>query len=96
MTKDQSAQSLPVTSTTSLEDTMLVSYLILKGHIAIPWLCRDDPSDRRVAFDIQGEQERIEKDMQAFYNNESVGVQDFCRQLKSVKSLMYNLKRIGV
>jgi hypothetical protein len=81
--------------TTSLEDTMLVAFLMLKGHTAIPWLCKDDPKDKRVAFDIQGNLKQIEEDMQSYYANEPIGIQDFCRQLKSVKSILYNLKRIG-
>ena len=78
----------------SLEDTSLVAYLKLKGHTLIPWISRDDPSDIRVSFDIQGEELQTEKDMQSFYDNEQVGIQDFCRNLKEVKSAMYNLKRI--
>jgi len=80
---------------TSLEDTMLVAFLQLKGHVAIPWLCRDDKDDPRVAFEIQGDPAEIEKNVQAYHNNESIGVQDFVRQLRSVKSTMYNMKRIG-
>ena len=80
---------------TSLEDTMLVAYLMLNGHTAKPWLSKDDPIEPRVSFDIYGKQAEIESHMQEFYNNQLVGVQDFCRQLKSVKNIMYNMKRIG-
>ena len=81
--------------TTNLEDTMLVAYLQLMGHTAIPWISRDDPSDPRISFDIMGDQEEIRRNTQAFYNNASVGVQDFCRQLREVKSAMYNMKKVG-
>ena len=74
---------------------MLVAFMKLKGHIAIPWISRDDPADPRVSFDLQGDNEKIESDMQGFYNNEQVGIQDFTRAYKEVKSLMYNMKRIG-
>ncbi len=84
------------TSVTSLEDTSLVAFLKLKGHIAIPWISRDDPQDIRVSFDIQGNEQQIEADIQAFYQNEKVGIQDFCRCLKDIKSSMYNLRRIGM
>jgi hypothetical protein len=80
---------------TNLEDTSLVAFLKLKGHIAIPWISRTDPNDIRVSFDIQGDGKQIESDMRNFYNNEMVGIQDFCRCLKDVKSSMYNLRRIG-
>jgi len=90
---DQTRDST-VKPVTSLEDTSLIAYLKLKGHILIPWISRDDPSDIRVSFDIQGNELQIEKDMQTFYDNEQVGIQDFCRNLKEVKSTMYNLKRI--
>lgn len=81
--------------TTNLEDTSLVAFLKLKGHVTIPWISRDDETDIRVSFDIQGEQRNIERDMQAFYDNEKVGIQDFCRCLKDVKSAMYNMRKIG-
>jgi len=92
---DQTRDST-VKPVTSLEDTSLIAYLKLKGHTLIPWISRDDPTDIRVSFDIQGEELQIEKDMQSFYDNEQVGIQDFCRNLKEVKSAMYNLKRIKV
>jgi hypothetical protein len=84
------------TKVTCLEDAQLVAFMKLKGYIAIPWISRDDPSDPRVSFDIQGDSDKIESDMQGFYNNELVGIQDFTRAYKEVKSLMYSLKRIGV
>jgi hypothetical protein len=83
------------TPVTHLEDTSLVAFLKLKGHIAIPWISRNEGEDIRVAFDIQGNSKKIEDDMKAFYNNEQVGIQEFVRQLKDVKSQMYNLRRIG-
>ena len=83
-------------STTNIEDTSLVAFLKLKGHVCIPWISRDDPNDIRVSFDIQGDERAIEADMQKFYNqNEMVSVVDFCRMLKDVKSSMYNLRRVG-
>jgi hypothetical protein len=83
-------------STTNIEDTSLVAFLKLKGHICIPWISRDDPSDIRVSFDIQGNEKEIEADIQQFYDpNVLVGVQEFCRMLKDVKSSMYNLRRVG-
>ena len=80
----------------TLEDTMLVAYLKLKGYIAIPWISRDDPLDPRVSFDIEGDKAQIETDIQAFYSEaERVGIQALSRAYKEVKSVMYSMKRIG-
>ena len=81
---------------TSLEDTMLIAYLKLKGHIVIPWISRDDPDDPRVSFDIEGDELQIEADMQTFYSEtEQVKIQALSRVYKEVKSAMYAMKRIG-
>jgi hypothetical protein len=84
------------TSTTCIEDFLLVAYLKIRGHIAIPWVNSDvrDEKDLRVAFDIQGDQQEVESDMNDFYNNERVNVQDYVRSFKDVKSQAYNLKQI--
>jgi hypothetical protein len=87
--------TFPEEPITTLEDTSLVAYLKLKGHTLIPWISREDPSDTRVSFDIQGDRAAIAADMQRFFDNELIGIQDFCRNLKEVKSAMYNMKRIG-
>lgn len=86
----------PTEFTVQLEDTMVVAYLKLKGHICIPWISRDDPDDIRVSFDIQGDKQVIESDTQKYYDpNESVLIQDYIRCLKDIKSQMYNMRRIG-
>lgn len=76
---------------TILEDTSLTSFLKLKGHNIIPRIT----ADSKVSFEIEGNPKQIEIDMQAFYGNEKVGIQDFCRCLKETKSALYNLKRVG-
>jgi hypothetical protein len=78
--------------TTNLEDTSLVAFMVYKGHKINLWRCVEDP--KRVSFDIEGDSEKIESDMQQFYNNEMVGIQDYTRCLKDVKSRMYNFKKI--
>jgi hypothetical protein len=78
-----------------ISDTTLVAYLQLKGHFAIPWLSRDDPEDPRVEFDIEGDKEKIEQDTKDFYAHAQVDITEYCKQLKSVKSIMYNLKKVG-
>ena len=86
----------PSKPVTTLEDTMLIAYLKLKGHTAIPWISRDDPDDPRVSFDIEGDETQIEVDIQAFYSEaEQVSIQALSRAYKEVKSAMYSMKRIG-
>lgn len=81
--------------TTMLEDTMLIAYLRVRGHTAIPWICREDRNDVRVAFDIMGDKKDIEESMQAYHGNDPVGVQDYVRSLREVKSAIYDMKKIG-
>lgn len=82
-------------NTTSYEDTMLVAFLKLKGFTVIPYVSRDDPSDIRVSFDVDGDEKEIEAAVNAFYANEQIGIQDFCRAFKETKSNMHALKRVG-
>lgn len=79
---------------TNLDDTSLVAFLALKGHAIVPQISRESP-ELRVSFDITGDDQQIEKDIESFYHNEQVGVFDFVRKLKEVKSQMHNLKRVG-
>jgi len=80
------------TPTTNLEDTMLVAYMVLKGHKIKPW--RDKESPDHITFDIEGDVAKIEADMQTYYANEQVGIADFVRCFKSVKSQMYAMKKV--
>jgi hypothetical protein len=82
-------------NTTSFEDTMMVAFLKLKGFTVVPWVCKDDPSDIRVSFDVQGDEKEIEAAVNAFYANEMIGIQDFCKSFKETKSNMHALKRVG-
>ena len=79
-------------SLTNLEDTPLVAFLLLKGYKIKPW--RDVSDSDHVSFDIEGEADGIELDMQKYYSNEQVGIQDYIKCLKEVKSQMYNLKKV--
>jgi len=72
---------------TQISDTSLVAFLALKGHQVKPWVNRESG---QVEFTVRG---NLQTDEEAFYNNESVGIQDFCRKLKEIKSAMYNLKK---
>lgn len=85
--------SEPRSPTTNLEDTMLVAYMALKGHKVKPW--RDTANENHVTFDIEGDADVIESDMQKYYANDPVGVQDFVKCLREVKSQMYNFKKLA-
>jgi hypothetical protein len=88
-------RSSPNPPTSMLEDSQLVAFLKLKGHGIVAHICRDDPQDPRVAFEIKGDDDQIEKDVQSFYDNDQVGIQDYCRCLKEIKSQLYNTRRLG-
>ena len=79
--------------TTNLEDTSLIAFMLLKGHKIREWQNKEDPS--RVSFDIEGSPEDVEKDMQAYYSNVPVGIQDYVRCYKEVKSRLYNFKKLN-
>ena len=80
-----------------LQDSILVSFLKLRGHNLVPVICRDDPVDPRVAWDPTNcDQSKLEFDMLDFYNDARVGIQSFNTVFKAVKSSMYNLKRINI
>lgn len=83
------------TKFTNLEDTSVIAFLKLKGHVTKPWVSYDDPSNPRVSFDIEGDQDQIEKDLQAFYANEQIRILDYVRCFKEIKSALYQMKRIG-
>ena len=78
-----------------IEDTTIVAFLKLRGYAIVPFLYKDDKEDPRVSFGVQGDKKQIEIEMSNFFKNASVGIQDYCRCLKDVKSAMYNLKRIS-
>lgn len=80
---------------TMLEDTNLVAYLKLCGYVAVPFRCLDDPRDpNRVAFNIEGSVEDVEAATKEFYSNKLVGVQDFCRCIKEIKSVTHALRKL--
>lgn len=78
--------------TTNLEDNNVVAFLVLKGHKIKPW--RDTKDHLHITFDIEGDSKQIEDDMQKYYDNEKVGIQDFVNCLKNVKSQQYSMKKV--
>jgi hypothetical protein len=83
---------LKVVDSKVLEDANVVAYLIMKGHIAIPFISHISDHTARVSWDIQGD---VEDTLRGYYSNESVGVRDFVRILKDVRSEMYSTKTMA-
>ena len=79
---------------TILDDTSLVAWLLLKGHAVTPLRCVNN--DQRLSFNIAGDTSSIEKDMNDFHNNVYVKVQDFNRSLKTVKSMIWNMRKVKI
>jgi hypothetical protein len=78
-------------SPTNLEDTAFVAYMAYRGHKLKLWYCKEKDV---VSFDIEGEQDKIEKDLKGFYNpDEWVEIQEYVKCLKSVKGQMYSFKK---
>jgi hypothetical protein len=73
----------------TFEDTNIVAFLIMRGHKIKPWRCTDG---MRVAFDIEGD---VSTDLEMYYSNVQVGIQDFVKNLKMVKSCIANMKSFG-
>lgn len=76
--------------TTNLEDTALVAYMAYRGHKIKPWYCRESDT---VSFDVEGDEMEIEAGMKEYYDNGWVEIQDYVQCLKSIKSMMYNMKK---
>jgi len=77
---------------TTVEDVNLVAFLVVKGYTLIPYIkSHKDGEARRVAWDVQGD---ADSEIKRFYANELIGVRDFARALKDVRSDMYNVKNI--
>lgn len=94
MSEEKPAEVAPY-AMTMLEDTNLVAYLKMCGYGIVPLRCLDDPRDpNRVAFNIEGTVEGVEAATKEFYSNKFVGVQDFCRCVKEVKSVTHALRKL--
>jgi len=79
--------------TTNIEDTLLVAFMVFKGHQIKEW----KSDNGHVSFDILGEPDKIEKDMADYYDpNYCVSITEFVRCFKEVKSRMYNFKNLNV
>ena len=79
---------------TVLEDTSLVAFLQLQGHKVIPLLSKEPTPEEpqvRISFEVEGD---ITKSTEAYYNNTLVGISDYVKCLKAVRSSMFNMKKI--
>ena len=80
---------------TTLEDTSLVAFLSLQGHKVVPLRSKapvPEEAQPRIVFDIYGD---IEADVKAYQSNAMVGIADFVRHLKQVRSSMFTLKKLN-
>jgi len=82
----------PPGSQTIFDDTMLVAFLKLRDNHVIPQYNAEDKN--HIEFRIDGDPQKIQEDLHAFYSNAPVGVRDYVGSLKTVKSLMYGMKKI--
>lgn len=69
----------------TLEDTSLVAYLALRGHLFKP-IKREDG---RIVFEIQGD---YIDDLQGLYSNPSVPILDYIKWIKTVRGSIFSLK----
>ena len=83
----------PLGSQTIFYDTMLVAFLKLRGNHVIPQYNSEEKN--HIEFRIDGDPKKIQEDLHAFFSNEPVGVRDYVGSLKTVKSMMYDLKKVG-
>jgi hypothetical protein len=79
---------LNTTKVIELEDSIIVAYLFLKGHRFIP----TKREDGRVVFRVEGD---ISEDLQEIYQNVQVGILDFIKSLKAIRSSIFALKGSG-
>jgi len=83
----------PTPPQTVFYDTMLVAFFKLKDHTVIPQYNSEEKN--HIEFRIDGDPKKIQEDLHAFFSNEPVGVRDYVGSLKTVKSMMYDLKKVG-
>jgi hypothetical protein len=80
-----------------------VAFLVLRGFIAIPFIQTEKGGDigrgtdtsSRVAWDIEDEDGKVDAEIKMYYSNEKVGVHDYVRVLKDVRSQMYSTKQVA-
>lgn len=83
-----------VKDTVPINDANIVAYLVMKGYIAIPYIKAEatDNQSSRVSWDVQGDPDAINAEVKMFWENERVGIRDYVRTLKDIRSTMYTIK----
>jgi hypothetical protein len=75
---------------TILESPDIVAFLSLTRNIQPRPFIRQ--SDRRVCFEFQ---EDVSDSIAEFYSNVPVPISDFCKNLKNIRSMIFNMKGMG-
>lgn len=77
-------------------DANICAWLVLKGFIAIPFIKSESSENQssRVAWDIQGDEDAIDKEVKNYYGNQKVGILDYVKVLKDIRSEMYGIKAV--
>lgn len=83
-------RSAPSERTATFEDINMVAYFMLKGRQVIPWVAKTNPI--RISFDVIGD---VKRDIQAYHQNDLVGIQDYTKCVKAVKDMLYNCKELA-
>jgi len=85
-----------VTSPVTVVDANVVAYLVLRGYVAIPFIKSksSEGQSARVAWDVQGSPDAIDREMKKYYANEKVGIMEYVRILKDIRGEMYQIKSI--
>lgn len=78
-------------------DANVAAYLVMKGFVAIPFIKSKSVEGQgaRVAWDIQGDQDAIDREMKKYYANEKIGILDYVRILKDIRGEMYQVKSLS-
>lgn len=71
-----------------LEDANLVAYLNYLGHQFLPTKRKSG----KVVFNVTGDDTAIEKDIEKFYTDDKVCINDYIKCLKNVRSSIFNLR----
>lgn len=82
---------------TQVEDANIVAFLMMRGLVVIPYIKREKNQDSgsQVAWEIQGDSEKIDAEVKLFYSNIKIGIHDFVKALKEVRGQMYNIKQVN-
>ena len=84
------------TELSGVEDVNLVAYLVSRGFVAIPYMKEAKEGESqvpRVVWDVQGK--NIEKVRREYYGNANVGVRDFVRSLREVRTDLNTMKNMA-